>query len=197
MLLWTSSGYISGDFRRPSTLSFIWFISMLHHLILLISLSCIGTSQASRDPSAHGRVKSSLTHRLALPTTIVAAQSECRNGVTWLWYSCLRDGSRAERGTESVVHCYGSRPASWLLIYEARAFQVVPGIISGKDVFAVLLTGFGKSLCFACLPIVFDLVLPIGEPSIVFVVALLMTIMKDQVNVFCMNNCCYLEVWAT
>ena len=38
-------------------------------------------------------------------------------------------------------------------------FQVVSGIISGKDVFAVLPTGFGKSLCFAGLPIVFDPVL--------------------------------------
>ena len=38
------------------------------------------TSQASRDPSAHGRVRSSLIHRLVHPATIVAAQSECRKG---------------------------------------------------------------------------------------------------------------------
>ena len=43
-------------------------------------MSC--SSQASPDPSAHGRVRSSLIHRLVHPATIVAAQSECRNGMT-------------------------------------------------------------------------------------------------------------------
>ena len=46
------------------------------------------------------------------------------------------------------------------------------GIVSGRDVFAVLSTGFGKSLCYACLPTVFDLVLPVKGPSIVLVVGL-------------------------
>ena len=32
--------------------------------------------------------------------------------------------------------------------------QVVSGIVSGRDVFAVLPTGFGKSLCYACPPTV-------------------------------------------
>ena len=44
------------------------------------------------------------------------------------------------------------------------------GIISGSNVFAVLPTGFGKSLCYACLPTVFNLVLPVEGPSIVLVV---------------------------
>ena len=39
------------------------------------------SSQVLRDPSMHGRVRSSLIHLLVQPATIVAAQSECRNGV--------------------------------------------------------------------------------------------------------------------
>ena len=58
--------------------------------------------------------------------------------------------------------------------------QVVSGIISGQDVFAVLPTGFMKSLCIACLPAVFDQVLPIGEPLIVLVVTPLTAIMRTR-----------------
>ena len=61
--------------------------------------------------------------------------------------------------------------------------QVVSGIISGRDVFTVLPTGFGKSLCYMCPPTVFGLVLPVEGTSIVFAVAPLMAIMKDQVSV--------------
>ena len=61
--------------------------------------------------------------------------------------------------------------------------QVMSGIVSGRDVFAVLPTGFGKSLCYACPPTVFGLVLPVEGTSIVFAVASLAAIMKDQVNV--------------
>ena len=34
--------------------------------------------------------------------------------------------------------------------------RVVEAFVEGRDVFAVLPTGYGKSLCYACLPIVFD-----------------------------------------
>ena len=61
--------------------------------------------------------------------------------------------------------------------------QVVSGIVSGRDVFAVLPTGFGKSLCYACLPTVFGLVLLVKGTSIVLAVAPLTAIMKDQLSV--------------
>ena len=60
--------------------------------------------------------------------------------------------------------------------------EVVAGILRGRDVFAVLLTGFNKSLCFACLPAAFDQLHPYDEPTIVVVIAPLTAIMKDQVN---------------
>ena len=37
--------------------------------------------------------------------------------------------------------------------------KIVESFVSGKDIFAVMPTGYGKSLCYACLPIVFDLLL--------------------------------------
>ena len=48
--------------------------------------------------------------------------------------------------------------------------------------FAVLPTGFGKSLCFTCLPSVYDQLYPLEEHSIVIVVTPLTSIMKDQVS---------------
>ena len=62
--------------------------------------------------------------------------------------------------------------------------KVVAAIIRGHDVFAVLPTGFGKSLCFACLPHMFDKLVPLEEPSIVVIVTPLTAIMKDQVSDF-------------
>ena len=54
--------------------------------------------------------------------------------------------------------------------------------ICGKDVFAVLPTGFGKTLCYACLPLVFDELTGHGRaPSIILVVTPLNAIIKDQV----------------
>ena len=57
---------------------------------------------------------------------------------------------------------------------------------SGRDVFVCLPTGYGKSFCYGCLPIVFDhLKLKNGENrSIVVVVTPLVAIMKEQATRF-------------
>jgi superfamily II DNA helicase RecQ len=54
-------------------------------------------------------------------------------------------------------------------------------LVSGKDVFVSLPTGFGKSLCYTILPLVFDLLSVDEEKSIVLVVSPLVALMKDQV----------------
>ena len=70
-----------------------------------------------------------------------------------------------------------------------QQLQVVSGIVSGRDVFTVLPTGFGKSR-----PTVFGLVLPVEETSIVLAVTPLTAIMKDQVSVA--SRCTYLRQQA-
>ena len=62
-----------------------------------------------------------------------------------------------------------------------KQLEVITAVLNGQDVFAVLPTGFGKSLCFAALPFMFDQLRPLDEPSIVLVLSPLTTIMKDQV----------------
>ena len=71
---------------------------------------------------------------------------------------------------------------------EQLVLKVVAGLIRGHDVFAVLPTGFGKSLYFSCLPYMFDELLPLGEPSIVVTVTPLTAIMKDQVCDLALNK---------
>ena len=56
------------------------------------------------------------------------------------------------------------------------------GTLRGRDVFAVLSTGFGKSLCFVCLPTAFDELHPDDEPTIVLVITPLTAMMKDQMS---------------
>ena len=60
--------------------------------------------------------------------------------------------------------------------------EVVSGVLNGQDVFAVLPTGFGKSLCFASLPSIYGQLLPLAQPSIVIVVTPLTAIMTDQAS---------------
>ena len=54
-------------------------------------------------------------------------------------------------------------------------------LISGKDVFVCLPTGYGKSLCYTLLPYVFDHLHSADKRSIVLVVSPLSALMKDQV----------------
>ena len=61
--------------------------------------------------------------------------------------------------------------------------DAILAFISGKDVFFSLPTGYGKSFCYQCLPLLFD-TLQSHEvrTSIAVVVTSLAGIMKDQVS---------------
>ena len=60
--------------------------------------------------------------------------------------------------------------------------EVVVAFLSGSDVFAVLPTGFGKSLCYACLHFSFELLGETEEKPIVVVVTPLTAIMVTSLN---------------
>ena len=68
--------------------------------------------------------------------------------------------------------------------------DVAIAFVEGRDVFAILPTGFGKSLCYACLPASFDRMLEQDQGySIVVVVTPLLAIMKDQASIYNMCMC--------
>ena len=61
--------------------------------------------------------------------------------------------------------------------------DAIRSFVEGTDVFICLPTGSGKSLCYACLPILFDILRGDGgqQNSIVVVVSPLSSLMQDQV----------------
>ena len=71
-------------------------------------------------------------------------------------------------------------------VLKPEQLDVLFTFVKGRDVFAVLPTGFGKSLCYACLPRTFDEILNEERGyCIVVVVTPLLAIMKDQVRLGC------------
>ena len=63
--------------------------------------------------------------------------------------------------------------------------KVITAFVASQDVFAVLPTGYGKSLCcYACLPLLFDHLYQLedSQRSIVIVVTSLTAIMEAQVS---------------
>jgi ATP-dependent DNA helicase RecQ len=71
--------------------------------------------------------------------------------------------------------------------YEALKKEQENAIISfveGNDVFICLPTGFGKSLCYFCLPSLFDILRKKSNgSSVAVVVSPLVALMTDQVNI--------------
>ena len=63
--------------------------------------------------------------------------------------------------------------------------EVVVKFAMGRDVFAIIPTGFGKTLCYQCLPGVFNQICFDGKEhcSKIVVISPLIAIIKDQVYV--------------
>ena len=93
------------------------------------------------------------------------------SGPTFLKEAALKDA--ANRAAIKLGYAMGMKK---------EQLEVVLAFLSGNDVFAVLPTGFGKSLCYACLPFAFELLGETEEGPIVVVVTPLTAIMKDQVS---------------
>ncbi len=64
---------------------------------------------------------------------------------------------------------------------KSEQLVVITGILR-RDVFVVLPTGFGKSLCFQSLPLLYDRLFPEEANSIIIVVTPLTAIKKHQVR---------------
>ena len=54
----------------------------------------------------------------------------------------------------------------------SKQLQAVAGILRSHDTFVVVPTGYGRTLCYACLPLVFDQLFPdlVNKASIVVVI---------------------------
>ena len=80
--------------------------------------------------------------------------------------------------------------------------SAIRAFMSGRDVFVMLPTGSGKSLCFVALPMLFDSIRNLADSittlhsSIVVVVSPLTVLMKDQVSKYSRSGvlrCAYVE----
>lgn len=67
-------------------------------------------------------------------------------------------------------------------VMKPEQLEIANAVLKGRDVFGVLPTGFGKSLCYGCLPSAFDKFLKKDKGhSLVVVVTPLLAIIHDQV----------------
>jgi ATP-dependent DNA helicase RecQ len=76
--------------------------------------------------------------------------------------------------------------------------ECISEFLKGNDVFAILPTCYGKTVCFACIPSAFDIYLNKSseETSIIVVVSPLTALIKDQVNSLSKRgiSCVYVDV---
>ena len=85
---------------------------------------------------------------------------------------------------ESVISASALYAAKLLGYSELKELQmqVIVAFVMGQDVFAILPTGYGKSLCYAYLPILLDDLYRDSVRKSIVVVTPLTAIMEDQAS---------------
>jgi len=162
-----------------------------HHITLLVSLTlpdeyAPGAYRYSKlIISAGCNWSGDFTVHYHFCSAAYSAQVINRNGtrsISWSLYSFVTEGGTA-RMSESVLD--GFDTAIDLVVKRLRVKdlqrKIIYDIIAGRDVFATLPTGYGKSLCYRCLPLLFDEIYKPNESAIVCVASPLLGIIEDQV----------------
>lgn len=96
-------------------------------------------------------------------------------------FSCSVD-SNFSAGLDYALRKVGSQ----YLILKDEQIETMEAVYNGKDVFVLLPTGYGKSICYECLPFLYDYKLGLtssaSEKSMVLVVSPLVSLMINQVQ---------------
>ncbi len=86
-----------------------------------------------------------------------------------------------QRISTSIVEA--ARELGYPIMKPEQQLDVTIAFVEGRDLFTVLPTGYGKSLCYSILPYTFDKLANKERGfSIIIVVTPLVVIMKDQVS---------------
>ena len=76
------------------------------------------------------------------------------------------------------------------LVYEEvkpEQREAVRGLVNGRDVFVTLPTGFGKSLCYAMLPLVFDSVRGLPPSTSIVLCVFIRRSLAQILSVYCLH----------
>ena len=152
------------EVRKATSVWFLWATSTIYHdtqVRLLCSLAKTRPKHSVRVWSqAYIEICTQLQEycspirlqKAQLPNSDIHCNSLCTVRCRWVVKNSL-----LHTDTERVWEA--ARIAARELGYtdlKQEQLRVVEAFVHGHDVFAVLPTGYGKSLCYACLPIVFD-----------------------------------------
>lgn len=96
----------------------------------------------------------------------------------------MASGARAERDRVEAVITACVKRLGYQEIKEEQKEAIVKFLFEGKDVFVCLPTGFGKSLCYYSIPVIYDMLQAEERScpwSLIVIVSPLISLMKDQV----------------
>ena len=154
---------------------------MLHFFYLPSFLSAISWAEPDLRGKTGGRVAS--LYPVLSCCKIFAVQSNCT--ISSVTLTPIQHFAEVCRRAARVRARYCFLGSSYPTL-KPEQLDVLLNFVKGRDVFAILPTGFGKSLCYACLPRTFDEILSKERGYyIVVVVTPLLAIMNDQVRLGC------------